>query len=122
MTSGWGVSESGEHSNYKIQIRKGVILNSECIELYRKQYRGRVVFLKYHTLCVTAERGKHFCRGDGGAPLMEEFQDGPTGHRQWLQVGINSGELGCVELDKPRVYTKVFGWINWILRTLDEQV
>lgn len=121
MLSGWGVAKKfGETYNSKIKIEKHLVPNNRCVELYRKQYKERVVYLEYNTLCAGGECDTDLCQGDGGggAPLMKEYEDGQSERRQWFQIGINSWGFGCGGPGKPCVYTKVSRFVNWILRTL----
>ncbi|XP_046655025.1 trypsin alpha-3-like [Daphnia pulicaria] len=104
---GWGaLKEGGSQPNALQQVTVQIIANSKCKSSYGSDARGGIVD---HMLC-TAYPGKDACSGDSGGPLLVQSSPGSP----WIQAGIVSGGIGCVQAKYPGVYTRVTSFTNWI--------
>ncbi|KAF5298248.1 hypothetical protein FQR65_LT09759 [Abscondita terminalis] len=79
--SGWGITEKGSPSDYKLKVKIPMLSNEAC----------RRVFTNYthinpNQACAGGEEGKDACHGDSGGPLMTIFdKTNPDDDDQWFQ-------------------------------------
>ncbi|CAF2967029.1 unnamed protein product, partial [Rotaria sp. Silwood2] len=60
-------------------------------------------------LCAAALE-KDTCQGDSGGPLMQWRQD----KKVWELIGITSYGLGCANILRAGIYTRVAAYLDWI--------
>ena len=62
--------------------------------------------------------GNDTCMGDAGGAFVREGRRG-DGYR-WIATGLVSWGVGCAQKDKFTYYTRVYPFIDWIKKTMDE--
>ena len=71
------------------------------------------------TFCAGDGQGvKDTCHGDSGAAFVRESRRG-DGYR-WIAAGLVSWGEGCAQKNKFAYYTRVYPFIDWIKKTIDE--
>ncbi|XP_027697964.1 LOW QUALITY PROTEIN: probable threonine protease PRSS50 [Vombatus ursinus] len=125
--TGWGQtnisSSEGKAQSRKTPIVNGlreaeiqVMSNDECDSRYHEisEVPSIVRIITPSMLCSDYSRGRGFCLGDDGSPLVCKV-DGT-----WFQAGIVSWTLGCAEKDTPGVYSRVSEYALWINKEIAE--
>uniref|UniRef100_A0A3P9LBP1 Peptidase S1 domain-containing protein n=1 Tax=Oryzias latipes TaxID=8090 RepID=A0A3P9LBP1_ORYLA len=85
------------------QVSVPIVSNIQCNAAYGT---GKVTT---RMMCAGPDfRGKGFCEGDFGGPLVVS-----NGNR-WIQAGVASFVTGCGYPDYPGVYTRVSRYQTWI--------
>ncbi|XP_029787259.1 transmembrane protease serine 3-like, partial [Suricata suricatta] len=81
-----------------------LISNKMCN--HREVYGG---IISPSMLCAGyLQGGVDSCQGDSGGPLV--CQD----RRVWKLVGATSFGIGCADVNKPGVYTRITSFLDWI--------
>ncbi|XP_046648381.1 chymotrypsinogen 2-like [Daphnia pulicaria] len=123
IVKGWGDTGEDEGGSEVLHHAvKKIISNSQC----QKLYGDTKIF--NHNVC-TYRRGKHFCFGDNGSPLVIETDILDNTNEandinqkcQWIQVGIASwGFCGAQQSigHVPDVYTRVTSFLPWIKKEM----
>ena len=62
--------------------------------------------------------GNDTCKGDSGGAFVREGKR-EDGYR-WVAVGLVSWGNGCAQKDEYGYYTKVYPFIDWIKKTMEE--
>ena len=71
------------------------------------------------TFCVGDGQGvKDTCLGDSGGAFVRQAKRG-DGYR-WIAAGLVSWGVGCAQKNKYGYYTRVYPFIDWIKKTMDE--
>ncbi|EFX78247.1 hypothetical protein DAPPUDRAFT_305263 [Daphnia pulex] len=110
IVKGWGATGEDEGvSEVLHHAVKKIISNWQC----QKLYGATTIF--DHNVC-TYRRGKHFCNGDSGSPLVIETDnlDNTNQKCHWIQVGIVSWGFCGAKKSIPDVYTRVTSFLPWI--------
>ena len=63
--------------------------------------------------------GNGTCRGDSGGAFVREGRRG-DGYR-WIVTGLVSWSEGCAQKDQFTYFTKVYPFIDWIKKTIEEK-
>ncbi|XP_076549079.1 chymotrypsin-2-like isoform X1 [Osmia lignaria lignaria] len=97
---GWGKDRSTGTGTKRLKYASlPIISNSECSSFWG---------ITYKHVCTAANYGQDACQGDSGGPLIV-FENGVP-----LQVGIVSyGDVNCPS-NKPGVFSRCTGYIDWI--------
>jgi len=112
--TGWGRQwNNGPLSDQLHEINLPIISNTECMEWYSKA--GSRQYIPENTfLCAGYESGgRDACSGDSGGPLVNFRED-----QRAEIIGIVSWGLGCGDIGKPGVYTRVSEFLDWIRQTI----
>jgi len=100
----------GRQNKVLREVTVRIWTNAECKSTYGKAAPGGI---ESHMLCA-GQKGKDFCTGDSGAPLVMGI--GST----WTQIGIKSWGIGCGKSHYPGVYTRVTKIMDWINRIVND--
>ncbi|GAB6025562.1 AAEL001675-PA [Chamberlinius hualienensis] len=111
VVTGWGKDAWGLQGTYSHILKKvdlPVLSNFDCQEKLRFTRLGSNFQLHPGFVCAGGEPGKDSCKGDGGGPLVCEFD----GH--YVIAGIVSWGIGCGLPNVPGVYVRVSEYLDWI--------
>ena len=113
VVTGWGKSNpDGKFSTILKEVELPIVPRDICEAEYRNSpVLGPNFNLDPSFICAGAP-GKDACYGDGGGPLVCEYEN------RWRLVGIVSWGLSCGEY--PGVYTDVTKFVPWIYDVLAE--
>ncbi|KAI4467773.1 hypothetical protein MML48_2g00022017 [Holotrichia oblita] len=105
---GWGTTTNSETSK--------ILMKADVPVRFIKKCTG--ITLSAKQLCAGGVNATDACRGDSGGPLMADFLN--DGVFKVIQHGIVSmgSHLVCGKENVPTVYTKVAGYVKWILNHL----
>ena len=71
------------------------------------------------TFCAgDGKGGNDTCKGDSGGAFVREGKRGDK--YRWVATGIVSWGNGCAQKDEYGYYTRVYPFIDWIKKTIDE--
>ncbi|KAI9552828.1 hypothetical protein GHT06_020710 [Daphnia sinensis] len=109
--TGWGRDASGAEGKYRNILKElhvPVVGNADCENNLRRTRFGHDFKLHSGFICAGG-KGKELCKDGVGGPLICERQES----RAEL-VGLVNWDIGCVQDDVLRVYTKVSEFSDWI--------
>lgn len=125
VATGWGVTKAlrfGELPNVKDFPN---VLHHSVLKIQNNQYcSNRSMPFSINstvTFCAADEQKRSgTCSGDSGSAFVRETQRGDDKHWAWVVTGILSWGKGCAQKDEPGYYTRVYPFIDWIKKTMDE--
>ncbi|KAM9096141.1 putative threonine protease PRSS50 isoform 1-T1 [Sarcophilus harrisii] len=120
--TGWGQTKVGDPdesvplSPILQEAEISIMHNDDCDTLYHdvSEVPSIVRIISSSMLCSDYSRGRDFCYGDDGSPLVCEID------HTWFQVGVVSWTLGCAHLETPGVYSRISEYSKWIEREIAE--
>eukprot|EP00071_Canis_lupus_P035410 XP_022268967.1 transmembrane protease serine 3 isoform X3 [Canis lupus familiaris] len=112
-TSGWGATEDGGDASPDLN-HAAVPLISNKICNHRDVYGG---IISPSMLCAGyLKGGVDSCQGDSGGPLVCQER------RVWKLVGATSFGIGCADVNKPGVYTRITSFLDWIHEQMERDL
>uniref|UniRef100_A0A8C5KTC7 Transmembrane protease serine 3 n=1 Tax=Jaculus jaculus TaxID=51337 RepID=A0A8C5KTC7_JACJA len=112
-TSGWGATEDGGDAS-PILNHAAVPLISNKICNHRDVYGG---IISPSMVCAGyLKGGVDSCQGDSGGPLVCQER------RLWKLVGATSFGIGCADVNKPGVYTRITSFLDWIHEQMERDL
>lgn len=112
--AGWGITEEGKQSDYKLKVQIPMLSNERCKQVYTNYSH-----VNPNQACAGGEDGKDACYGDSGGPLMTTFKKKDVlDDDQWYQEGIIYRGIGCGRKNVPSLYTRISRYSKWIVNTI----
>lgn len=108
MVSGWGKSETEDHSSVKQKLYVDVADQQYCANKFKTVRR----VIKDSQMCAGGQFMKDTCQGDSGGPLMRLVIDGDV--QYWVLEGVVSFGYNCGTEGWPAIYTRVTSYLDWI--------
>lgn len=125
LVTGWGATKAlkiGQVLTYTDTYRYSNILQYSSFMIQEDQICQRSTSYRFNssvTFCAgDGKGGKDTCNGDSGGPFVRESRR-EDGYR-WIATGLVSWGEGCAQKDKFTFYTRVYPFIDWIKKTMDE--
>ncbi|XP_037273902.1 uncharacterized protein LOC119166686 isoform X1 [Rhipicephalus microplus] len=109
--TGWGKDAFGQQGEYQHILKKvdvPVVSHDDCQQRLRRTRLGPYYQLHPGFVCAGGEPGKDACTGDGGSPLVCEYNG------LWKAVGLVSWGIGCGQAGVPGVYVNLAQYRDWI--------
>ncbi|XP_030607817.1 vitamin K-dependent protein C [Archocentrus centrarchus] len=112
VVTGWGkedMNSTAQYSSALNVIEIPLVSHSICTQ---QMFPHRI---SNNVLCagILGQR-KDACEGDSGGPMVTLYRN------TWFLVGLVSWGVGCGEVDKLGIYTKVSNYNDWIHKVRDE--
>ncbi|XP_037380672.1 transmembrane protease serine 3 [Talpa occidentalis] len=112
-TSGWGATEDGGDASPVLNHAAVPLLPNKLCN-HRDVYGG---IIAPSMLCAGyLKGGVDSCQGDSGGPLVCQER------RVWKLVGATSFGVGCAEVNKPGVYTRITSFLDWIHEQMERDL
>lgn len=125
LVTGWGATKAlkiGQVLTYTDTYRYSNILQYSSFMIQEDQICQRSTSYRFNssvTFCAgDGKGGKDTCNGDSGGPFVRESRR-EDGYR-WIATGLVSWGEGCAQKDKFTFDTRVYPFIDWIKKTMDE--
>lgn len=116
FVSGWGKNDFGQLGQYQAiqrEVSVPVLTNLACQTALRNTRLGQSFILNESSfICAGGENGKDACTGDGGSPLVCQF------NAVWYVIGIVAWGIGCATEGVPGVYVNIATYLPWIQTTI----
>jgi len=100
--------QNGKLSELLVEVNNLSLENFDaCNDIYKEEAEEDDVLDEGSHICVADpnDAGKDSCQADAGGPLLVDDN---------IQVGIVSFGIGCGQMGKPSVYTRVSHYKEWI--------
>lgn len=123
IVAGWGVTRAlrlGELV-YPSEISK--LLRHAIFRIQSDQLCLKKALLPYNSTMMfcagDGKGGRDVCHGDSGGAFVRQIRRGRV--LKWVAVGIVSWGEGCAQKDKYGYYTRVYPFIDWIKKTMEDR-
>ena len=120
VVAGWGGTRAlrhGELGNISKVLRHAhftIRSDDLCLKKSLIPYNSTMAF------CAgDGKGGSDTCQGDSGGAFVREIIRGSK--FQWVVAGVVSWGEGCAQKDKYGYYTRVYPFIDWIKKAMDER-
>lgn len=124
IATGWGVTQAlkplqvpKEHKRYsdRLQYSSFAIQSDQLCANKSAEY----FFNSTVTFCAgDGKGGNDTCKGDSGGAFVREAKRGDD--FRWVATGLISWGEGCAQKDKYGYYTRVYSFIDWIKKTMED--
>ena len=124
IATGWGVTQAlkplqvpKEHKRYsdRLQYSAFTIQSDQLCANKSAEY----FFNSTVTFCAgDGKGGNDTCKGDSGGAFVREAKRGDD--FRWVATGLISWGEGCAQKDKYGYYTRVYSFIDWIKKTMED--
>ena len=72
------------------------------------------------TFCAgDGKGGSGACKGDSGGAFVRQIRRG-TSFKRWVVIGVVSWGKGCAQKDQYGYYTRVYPFVGWIKKTIND--
>ncbi|XP_043931327.1 transmembrane protease serine 3-like [Protopterus annectens] len=110
--SGWGATVEGGDSPIQMKYAAVPLISSKVCNqptVYWGAITPTMICAGY------LQGGIDSCQGDSGGPLACEDNNA------WKLVGITSWGMGCAEVNKPGVYSRISSLLDWIYQQMENE-
>ena len=123
IVAGWGVTRALRHGELPKHNDISKVLRHSVFTIQKDQVCLNKTVLHYNstmTFCAgDGKGGSDTCQGDSGGAFVREIRRGRS--LQWVVAGVVSWGEGCAQKDKYGYYTRVYPFIHWIKKTMEER-
>ncbi|KAI4468364.1 hypothetical protein MML48_2g00007396 [Holotrichia oblita] len=110
--AGWGTTDISKPKTSKMLmfVKVPILEANRCLQSFNVELNINAST----QMCAGGEANQDSCGGDSGGPLM--FVEAYKGPPRYYAMGLVSfGIKHCGKKDKPAIYTRVAGFVKWIL-------
>jgi len=122
IVAGWGVTRALRHGELPKPDDISKVLRHSVFTIQKDQLCLNKTVLRYNstmTFCAgDGKGGSDTCQGDSGGAFVRQIRRGRK--LQWVVAGVVSWGEGCAQKDKYGYYTRVYPFIDWIKKTMEE--
>ena len=123
IATGWGATKALKPEEKPAEAdRYSKFLQYSAYMIQRDQLclnRSVLPFNSTVSFCAgDGKGGNDTCKGDSGGAFVREGKR-EDGYR-WVAVGLVSWGNGCAQKDEYGYYTRVYPYIDWIKKTMEE--
>ena len=124
FVAGWGVTRALRHGEFAKPNDTSNVLRHAVFKVQDNNICLKKSSITYNsTLAFCAGDGgrgvRDSCKGDSGGAFVRKVRRRPNLH--WVAVGIVSWGEGCAQKDKYGYYTRLYPFIDWIKKTMDNR-
>jgi len=112
--TGWGKTEWGIKSRYKLAVSVPVVNKAQC----NRAYEPNRLTITDKQICAGGGDTKDSCNGDSGGPLMARDKTSKGVSYMYILGIVSYGPEKCATEGVPGVYTRVSEYIDWIKRNM----
>ena len=124
IATGWGVTQAlefGKQPDDKKRYSDRLQYSAFTIQSDQLCANKSAGFFVNSTVTFCAGDGKggnDTCHGDSGGAFVREAKRGED--FRWVATGLISWGVGCAQKDKYGYYTRVYSFIDWIKKTMED--
>lgn len=114
IATGWGKTEREKNSDVLLKVVLDWIPYNECnasFRLYLSRHIANGIIEQTQICAGLRDKIGDTCQGDSGGPLQVYHRSVEC---MYTIVGITSFGIGCAKDKLPGVYTRVYGYLDWI--------
>lgn len=116
VASGWGHTAADGHTSDRLmKVRLHLYSTADCNATYTRTFGLPRGILEETQICAGSRTDESdTCQGDSGGPLQIQHPD-ETLYCMYTLLGVTSLGKRCGQVDTPSVYTRVEGYLPWIV-------
>lgn len=122
FVSGWGVTQALKPKKSSEAAPKAKVLKYSSYTIQHDRLcvnKSSLPLNSTVSFCAgDGKGGNDACRGDSGGAFVREGKRGKT--YRWVVAGLVSWGEGCAQKDQYGYYTRVYPFIDWIRKTVNE--